>query len=418
MKKSLIVLVLLMALGTVTPLVMAQCVFPYTQVDMGNLNECYPTKTNNPGHGLSGIAWLGPCITGETQPPVVTERDCFGERDLPPLDACTDGVAFFGIPWQPCTQVTVAVLVSVGPNYSRYVQCGGHLYLDAWQDGNLNGNFDDNACTDGITNEWIIQDQIVTPGLNLFSFKNPFDPNLARPVQGMFRFRLLSHPVGRYGYGMNVTDPHCPAVLGNDSLDFLGEVEDYNLCDFMLFVDLVSFQGTPSDNAVDLSWVTASETQNDHFEIMRDGASIARIAGNNGGTQRTYTYSDPTAINGVNYHYSLVAVDVNGARRELGTAAVTPMAGAGKVTEYNLAQNYPNPFNPTTSIRFDLVTSGFVSLKVYNMVGQEVATLVNGNMELGHHSVSFDATNLPSGLYLYRIEANGYAATRKMLLLK
>jgi hypothetical protein len=113
-----------------------------------------------------------------------------------------------------------------------------------------------------------------------------------------------------------------------------------------------------------------------------------------------------------------VAVDVNGGRRDLRTASVTPAAGMGAVTEYALSQNYPNPFNPTTSISFDVKETGLVTLKVYNMVGQEVATLVHGNLAQGRHNVTFDAANLPSGLYIYRMEAPGFEATKKMLLMK
>lgn len=420
MKKSIIFFVALTALSLAA---FAQCNFTYSTVDMGNLNECYPTKINNPGHGLSGIAWLGPQITGETHPPVSVDRDCFGNRDIPPLDPGTDGVAFFGIPWQPCTDVTVAVMVTQGPHYSAYTQCGGLLYLNAWQDGNLNGNFDDNdVCGDGSTSEWLIHDQVVTPGLHLYTFKNPFDANLSRPVVGVFRFRLNSHPVGRYGYGLNpaIDDPqHCPANMGNDAnVDILGEVEDYILCDFMLNVELTSFNAVAGDNSVNLAWATASENQNDHFEVVRDGQTIAQIPGINGTTSQTYSYTDASAINGTVYSYTLVAVDIYGGRRELRTLSATPTVSVGTVSEYALNQNFPNPFNPTTSISFDVKETGFVTLKVYNMVGQEVATLVHSSMAQGRHSVNFDASSLPSGLYLYRMDTNGYSATKKMLLMK
>ncbi|MBI5058553.1 T9SS type A sorting domain-containing protein, partial [candidate division KSB1 bacterium] len=91
---------------------------------------------------------------------------------------------------------------------------------------------------------------------------------------------------------------------------------------------------------------------------------------------------------------------------------------AAVITEYALAQNFPNPFNPSTSIVFDMVDAGFVSLKVYNTLGQEVAAVVNGSMDAGRHVVTFDAANLPSGMYLYRLETNGFSAQHKMLLMK
>ena len=85
---------------------------------------------------------------------------------------------------------------------------------------------------------------------------------------------------------------------------------------------------------------------------------------------------------------------------------------------YNLDQNYPNPFNPTTQISFEIGQSGMTSLKVYDLLGREVATLVNSELPAGSHSVNFDAANLASGTYMYRLEANGFVLTRKMMLVK
>jgi hypothetical protein len=85
---------------------------------------------------------------------------------------------------------------------------------------------------------------------------------------------------------------------------------------------------------------------------------------------------------------------------------------------FQLAQNYPNPFNPTTNIRFDLNGIGRVSLKVYNTLGQEVATLVDGKLEAGTYEVPFDASDLASGVYFYKLSAASQTETRKMVLLK
>lgn len=87
-------------------------------------------------------------------------------------------------------------------------------------------------------------------------------------------------------------------------------------------------------------------------------------------------------------------------------------------TEYALAQNYPNPFNPSTTINFSLPSSSQVLLRVYNVLGQEVATLVNEELSVGNHSVSFDATGLATGLYIYTIKAGKFSAVKKMLLVK
>lgn len=414
-------LTLLVAVACMALAAMAQpnCPFPYTQVDMGNLDMCnFPTLVNNPGHGLSGVAWLGPTVTGDAAPHTMSLRECCNGRNnlQDDLDGGNDGVAFFGAPWTPCTMVSVLVQVTAGPNYNAYVNCDGHLYLSAWKDGNLDGDFDDVLC-DGQAPEWIIQDALVTPGLFVFTFRDPgdFDHGI---YNGILRFRLCSQPVGPFGYGL--TDPQCPNLThGTFGLDFLGEVEDYIICDLQLSVNLASFDALAGSNSVNLSWSTAAEVQNDHFEIVRDGVAIAQIpTQGNGPTGHSYSYTDADVTNGRTYSYTLVAVDVNGGHSDLRTVSAIPTAGAGAVTDCALSQNYPNPFNPTTSISFDLKETGFASLKVYNMAGQEVATLAHGTMAQGRHTVSFDAKNLPSGLYVYRMDAGSFTATKKMLLMK
>lgn len=88
------------------------------------------------------------------------------------------------------------------------------------------------------------------------------------------------------------------------------------------------------------------------------------------------------------------------------------------VTEFALTQNYPNPFNPSTQIKFSIKDAGFVTLKVYDMLGKEVATLVKGDYATGSYSVSFDAAGLSSGIYFYRLETGSFVQTNKMMLLK
>jgi len=90
----------------------------------------------------------------------------------------------------------------------------------------------------------------------------------------------------------------------------------------------------------------------------------------------------------------------------------------GTPVEYALYQNYPNPFNPETIIKFDLPKSGNVSLKIFNLLGEEVATLVNGQLEAGSYKYNFNAKNLPSGIYLYKLTTAIREFSQKMLLLK
>ncbi len=87
-------------------------------------------------------------------------------------------------------------------------------------------------------------------------------------------------------------------------------------------------------------------------------------------------------------------------------------------TAYSLNQNYPNPFNPTTTISFTLPTENNVKLSVYNLLGEEVATLVNGVITAGNHRVDFNAAELSSGMYLYKLEAGNFSATKKLVLMK
>jgi hypothetical protein len=188
--------------------------------------------------------------------------------------------------------------------------------------------------------------------------------------------------------------------------------------DVWLPVELVDFDAIASDGAVTLNWTTASETDNDHFNVVRNGERVGEIAAKGHATGGEYTYTDGSLVNGTTYDYSVVSVSMNGDLEEVFTISATPSFAAATITEYALHQNFPNPFNPETKITFDMVEAGYVNLTVYNLLGQQVAALVNNTMDAGRHIVSFDATNLPSGLYLYRMETSGFSAQKKMVLMK
>jgi len=86
--------------------------------------------------------------------------------------------------------------------------------------------------------------------------------------------------------------------------------------------------------------------------------------------------------------------------------------------EFNLYQNYPNPFNPSTTITFDIPAQELIVLKIYNILGQEIATLVNEVRTAGHYSEIFNASQLPSGVYIYKLTAGSFTESRKMILLR
>ncbi|MDD5087976.1 MAG: FG-GAP-like repeat-containing protein [bacterium] len=386
------------------------CSFPYAEVDMGDLATCdYPTLVNNPAHGLSGVAWLGENITSEAAPNALD------------LDTGDDGVVFVELPWMPCSgeEKMVIVTVTEGPEYARYASLGGQLFLNAWKDGNLNGNFCDVLC-EGTAPEWIIQNQPVVPGEQEFSLLDPGDSTLGHPrYDGIFRFRLTSSAVGSEGFGL-MDNGACPTMTcGTFAADSVGEVEDYIMHDAQLSVELVSCVATAGDGAITLNWTTASEIQNDHFDIVRNGSLLVHVPGaGNASTETRYTWTDTEVINGTTYRYTLVSVAINGTQRELQTVSATPLSAPTAITDYALYQNYPNPFNAVTEIEYVLKETGLVYIRVFNVQGQTVATLVSGSMLQGHHRIAFDASALPSGLYMLHMETAGFVAQRKMVLLK
>jgi hypothetical protein len=195
--------------------------------------------------------------------------------------------------------------------------------------------------------------------------------------------------------------------------------------DDILAAEHGSFDAVAGDRSVSLSWNTLSESNVASFTVLRKIAGhenydmIGSVEALNA-AGATYTFVDANATNGTTYEYTLETVNLNGSSEAWGVvASATPSMGAAVITEYALHQNYPNPFNPSTNLVFDVVSENNVNLTVYNAMGQEVATVVNGVVNAGRHSVSFDASNLTSGLYFYTVKiGNEFTATKKMLLVK
>lgn len=187
--------------------------------------------------------------------------------------------------------------------------------------------------------------------------------------------------------------------------------------DDILPVELNDFDAIAGDGIVTVNWRTASESNLNRFEILRDGQTMAQVSANNAASGAEYSWVDNNVNNGTTYSYTLVVVNADGSRETLVTESATPQENM-VVNSFALYQNYPNPFNPQTNITFDLDEASLVNLKVFNVAGQEIAVIANGNYASGRHVVSFDATGMASGVYLYRLEANGHAAQQKMVLIK
>jgi len=194
-----------------------------------------------------------------------------------------------------------------------------------------------------------------------------------------------------------------------------------NFCIYGMYVvpvELTSFTAQVVKDGVELNWSTATETNNQGFEVerMNDGVyeKIGYVAGFGTTTEpKAYRYTD-TKLEAGSYTYRLKQVDYDGTyeySEELNVEIVLPL-------EYSLDQNYPNPFNPSTTIKYSLAEDGFVKLAVYNMLGEEVAAIVNAQQKAGKYEVSFNAGNLSSGVYVYRLETSNYTSSKKLMLMK
>ncbi|MEJ5263166.1 MAG: PQQ-dependent sugar dehydrogenase [Ignavibacterium sp.] len=200
-------------------------------------------------------------------------------------------------------------------------------------------------------------------------------------------------------------------------VSFNGKI--YNFIPTVIPVELASFTATVVDGKVRLDWYTATETNNSGFMIerSRDGVNFKDlyfISGNGTSTQRNiYSYTDNDVTFGV-YYYRLKQIDMDGTINYLNVVSLD----LGSPKSFLLEQNFPNPFNPSTTISWQSPESGLQTLKVYDMLGNEVATLLNDYKEAGKHSVEFNADNLPSGLYFYKLGVGNFSSVRKMLLMK
>jgi hypothetical protein len=186
-------------------------------------------------------------------------------------------------------------------------------------------------------------------------------------------------------------------------------------------VELSSFNAAATNGAVKLTWQTATEVNNYGFDVERtsvrlsDWEKIGFVAGNgNSNAPKDYSYTDNSLDNSGKYSYRLKQIDNDGAVTYSNEIEIDVTV----VLEYALSQNYPNPFNPSTVINYTLSQPGFVTIKIYNTLGQEVSTLLNGQMDAGKHTLTFDASKLSSGMYLYKITAGNFTQVKKMLLAK
>jgi len=245
------------------------------------------------------------------------------------------------------------------------------------------------------------------------------------------------NPNGTNGfvYGIDVNATTNAVYIGgsfttanNDPASYFVGADDQN--NAALPVELTTFTAIVKGSTVELRWNTATEVNNYGFEIERTVHSLQSSVGSqlqnkwkkigfvngsgNSSSPKQYSFIDNPGLAGA-YNYRLKQIDNDG---KFKYSSIVEINAGSIPTRFELAQNYPNPFNPSTTISYSIPTNSFVMLKVLNILGQEVATVVNENMVAGKYTATFNSGNLASGVYLYRIEAGSFHAVKKMLLIR
>ena len=242
-------------------------------------------------------------------------------------------------------------------------------------------------------------------------------------------FHTFSDPTGNVGpqlFTGNFTTPATGSQSAQIEITYNGysfntdNVYWDNMClEFSVPVELTSFTAASNGADVQLNWRTATETNNQGFQVERMTVggiyeNVGYVAGFGTTTEpKAYSFVDSKLESG-NYTYRLKQLDFDGTctySEEVNIEVELPL-------EYSLDQNYPNPFNPSTTIKYSIPEDGFVKLAVYNMLGEEVAAIVNTTQKAGRYEVNFNASNLSSGVYVYRIEAANFTASKKLMLMK
>jgi len=211
-------------------------------------------------------------------------------------------------------------------------------------------------------------------------------------------------------------------------------VDDFSVDQTALPVELVSFTGSLLNNSIQLKWQTATEVDNYGFEIERsrmsshskddnhDFQKIGFVKGNgNSNSPKKYLYEDKNFSEYGKYLYRLKQIDTDGNFAFSNIVEVNFTSPR----ELSLNQNYPNPFNPSTKIIYSIpagetnfVEERHVTLKIYNVLGNELSILINENKVPGVYEAEFNGANFPSGVYYYKLEAGNRTEVKKMLLLK
>ncbi len=253
-----------------------------------------------------------------------------------------------------------------------------------------------------------------SPNVGWINFNHEYNPVTINMTTGSF---------DGYAWGENIGWIH-----------FKNSMPEYNVVctNPALPVELISFVVNVNENKVVLNWKTATEVDNYGFSIERasdysstplnsrgekEWVEIGFVQGHgNSSSPKEYSFVDNNPANGI-LHYRLKQIDNNGDFEYSEVERISFMESLP--TEFVLEQNFPNPFNPTTKIKFSLPETGNVHLRVFNILGEETAELLNQEMKAGYHQIEFDGSHLSSGIYFYSINVDGkFNSTKKMLMMK
>jgi hypothetical protein len=185
-------------------------------------------------------------------------------------------------------------------------------------------------------------------------------------------------------------------------------------------VELSSFSAVILESGIKLKWRTETEVNNYGFEILRQAQDdkwdvLGFVEGHgNSNSPKEYNFTDNEVNAAGIYSYRLKQIDNDGSYEFSKTIKVN----IGSPISFELNQNYPNPFNPSTTIRFSVSESSFINLLIFNSLGEKIEERVNEVKDPGVHTIEFNAQDLPSGTYFYRIQINDFTQTKKMILIK
>ncbi len=329
---------------------------------------------------------------------------------------------------------------SEGQLLADFLNAGGMIYMeggDTWYYDNptpvhsmfkINGISDgsgDLGTVQGVTgtftegmsfsyngdNSWIDHISNISPAYMIFNNVSPFYGCAVANDAGTYKTIGASFEFG------GLTDGNSPSTkdeLMAQIVDFFGLNP--------IPVELASFNAEVNENGITLKWETATETNNYGFDIERSNNNISfekigTLKGKGTTTEaQQYSFKDAGITTGKGkVYYRLKQIDMDG---NYDYTDAIEVEYSIIPAEFSLSQNYPNPFNPTTTIKFGLPKEVKVTLKVYDILGNEVSTIVDQKMEPGYYKYEWNGVPFASGVYFYRLDAGSFVKIKKMVLVK